>query len=54
MNSLVAIHQFGDVHVAGHADQHVGIFAAHLLLCGQEIDHLPHRDAGRLVASYSS
>jgi hypothetical protein len=49
MHSLVAIHQFGDVHVAGHADQHIGIFAAHLLLRGQEIDHLPHRDAGRFV-----
>src|SRR6185312_14997989 len=43
MHALVVVHQLGDVDVAGHADQHVGVVAAYVLVPHEEVDHAGDR-----------
>src|SRR6476620_3764160 len=45
VNALVAVDQFGDVHVTGHAGEHVSVVAAEALGADQKVDHLAHGDA---------
>ena len=44
MNTLIAVHQLGNVHVAGDAGQHVSVVARHVLGADEEINHLAHRN----------
>src|SRR6185437_10200098 len=45
MNPLIAVHQFSNVHVAGHASEHVSFIPAQVFFRYQKIDHFPHRNA---------
>jgi hypothetical protein len=54
VHALVAVHHFGKVGIARHADQHVSVIAAHVLFAHQEIHHLaesPKRDAAAMLGA---
>src|SRR5579863_1247788 len=45
MDSLVAIHQLADVHITGHAGEHISVVAAKMLFRYKEVNHVAHRQA---------